>query len=252
MKALILAAGRGSRLSDKTNETNKCMLEFSEKPILEYNLDRASEIPEINEIVIVVGHKGKDITKKYYDKFYKNKRLRFIIQEKQEGLVHAIECAKEALEGEDFFLMLGDEILLNPRHKEMAKEFSDKQYKNNEFSLFGFCGVVRRRKKELEKISKTYTVLFDKYWSINRLIEKPRYFPNAFQGTGHCIFKNEILNYIDECPIHIRRGRGEKELPDLIQCAIDDGKEVRHFVIADDYFNINTKEDLKDVEDSRR
>lgn len=252
MKAIILAAGRGNRLSNRTNETNKCMLEFDGKPILEYNLDRASEIPEINEIIVVVGHKADDIISKYKRHFtsemYRRKSIKYVYQWEQKGLVHAIECAKEALEGENLFLMLGDEILLDPRHNEMAKEFSDRQYKDNELSsLFGFCGVVRRRLEKLEKVSKTYAILFDKHWNINRLIEKPRYFPNAFQGTGHCIFQNEILNYIDECPIHIRRGRGEKELPDLIQCAIDDGKEVRHFVVADDYFNINTAEDLKEL-----
>ena len=92
-------------------------------------------------------------------------------------------------------------------------------------------------------------MLFNGDWKINRLIEKPKYQHNIFQGTGHCIFKNDILNYIDECPIHIRRGRGEKELPDLIQCAIDDGKEIRHFIVADDYTNVNDVNDLKEAEE---
>lgn len=247
MKAVILAAGRGNRLSDKTNNINKCMLKLNEKPILEYNIQRACEIPEINEIIVVVGYQKEDIIKHFgFD--YNGKNIRYIYQWEQLGLVNAIEVAREILNDEDFFLLLGDEILINSRHKEMVEEFSKRQYNDTEISLFGFCGVVRRMKRDLEKINRTYAIMFDGNWRINRLIEKPKYFPNIFQGTGCCIFKNEILNYINECPIHIRRGREEKELPDFIQCAIDDGKEIRHFVIGSEYCNINDLTDLKEAE----
>ena len=240
MKALILAAGRGNRLSDKTNNTNKCMLEINGIPVLEYNIRRASEIDEINEIIIVVGYQKEDIMK-YFSNYYDGRNIKYVYQWEQLGLVNAIEVAKEALSGEDFFLMLGDEVLVNSKHKEMINDF-------NAFGAFGLCGVVIRSYGDLEKISKTYTVLFSGNWKINRIIEKPKYQHNIFQGTGQCIFRNEILDYISETPINIRRGRQEKELPDLIQCTIDDGKEIRHFVVADDYANINDKNDLKEAE----
>ena len=60
-------------------------------------------------------------------------------------------------------------------------------------------------------------------------------------GTGDCIFKNEIFNYIEFTPIHYERK--EKEFPDLIQSAIDDGKIVKTFIICDQYTNINSKEE---------
>jgi len=66
---------------------------------------------------------------------------------------------------------------------------------------------------------------------------------NNIMGTGNCIFKNEILSYIKQTPINQKRG--EKELPDLIQCAIDDGNIIKLFVICDNYFNINSPEELK-------
>jgi len=62
-------------------------------------------------------------------------------------------------------------------------------------------------------------------------------------GTGNCVFKNEIFSYIPKTPINQKRG--EKELPDLIQCAIDDGKIVKSFIICDQYFNLNLKEDIE-------
>jgi dTDP-glucose pyrophosphorylase len=61
-------------------------------------------------------------------------------------------------------------------------------------------------------------------------------------GTGNCIFKNEILGYINETPIN--QQRGEKELPDLIQCAIDEDNIVKSFVICDHYANVNMPSEL--------
>jgi dTDP-glucose pyrophosphorylase len=232
MKALILAGGRGKRLGNITDSINKCMLILGGKPVLEYNIERAAEIHEINEILIVVGHRAEDIINRYGIE-YKGKRIRYVIQWEQKGLVHAIECAKEMIGGDDFFLLLGDEVLINSRHKEMLEKFIEEK-------LFAICGVMFQ--KDQSKISKTYTVLTDDNGRIFRLIEKPRKALNNWQGTGHCIFKNEILNYIERTPIHPERG--EKELPDLIQCAVDDGRVVKIFNICDEYTNINSEKDL--------
>ena len=78
------------------------------------------------------------------------------------------------------------------------------------------------------------------------MIEKPKKALNNWQGTGHCIFKNDLLKYIERTPIHPERG--ERELPDLIQCAVDDGYLVKIFDICDVYTNINSEEDLKETE----
>jgi len=236
MKALILAGGRGKRLGNLTNSTNKCMLELSGKPVIEYNLDRAAEMEAVNEIVIVVGHRAEDIINRYGTS-YKGKKIRYVIQWGQKGLVHAIECSKDAIGRDDFFLLLGDEVLVNSRHKEMLETFMDE-------NLFGICGVMTQKDKS--KISRTYTVLVDDNGRISRLIEKPKKALNDLQGTGHCIFKNEILSYIERTPIHPERG--EKELPDLIQCAVDGGQVVKIFNICDEYTNINSEEDLKEAE----
>ncbi len=137
---------------------------------------------------------------------------------------------------DDFFLLLGDEILINSRHRELVEEFKTK-------SLFAVCGVLIQ--KEKSKISRTYTVLTGPDGRVFRLIEKPKRALDNWQGTGHCVFKNEILSYIARTPIHPERA--EKELPDLIQCAVDDGQLVKIFNICDDYTNINSTEDLKDA-----
>lgn len=232
MKALILAGGRGKRLNDLTTSVNKCMLLLDGKPVLEYIIERAVELNEIDEILIVVGHRAADVINRYGTE-YKAKRIRYVIQWEQRGLVHAIECAKDAIGKDDFFLLLGDEVLVNSRHREMLKKFQEE-------NLFGICGVMFR--KDTSKISRTYTILADDNGRIFRLIEKPRKALNNWQGTGHCIFKNEILSYIKRTPIHPERA--EKELPDLIQCAVDDEQLVKVFNLCDEYTNINSEEDL--------
>jgi len=235
MKAVILAGGRGKRLKETTNSSNKCMLEVDNKPVLEYNLDRALEM-DIDEVVMVVGYRAEDIINRYGTS-RNGIRIRYVIQREQKGLVHAIECSKDAIERDDFFLLLGDEVLINSRHKEMIREFIDN-------GLFTVCGVCVQQDKS--KIGRTYAVLANDEDRVFRLIEKPKKPLNSLQGTGNCIFKNEILRYIERTPIHPERG--EKELPDLIQCAVDDGQLVKIFHICDAYTNVNSIEDLKEAE----
>jgi dTDP-glucose pyrophosphorylase len=239
MKALVLAAGRGRRLGGITNSMSKCMLPImlplSGKPILEYNLARA-DVPEIDEIVLVVGYKAETIINRYGTR-YGEKRIQYVIQSEQKGLVHAIECSREALGDDDIFLLLGDEVLVNSRHREMLKAFTKDD-------TFGICGVLTQ--KDPSKIARTYTVLADRDGRILRLVEKPKVALNNWQGTGHCVFRNKVLSYAERTPIHPERG--EKELPDLIQCAVDAGRVIRLLDVCDDYVNVNCEEELAEAE----
>lgn len=231
MKALILAAGRGKRLGDILANGNKCLLSVNGRPVIEYSLDCASAT-DVEEIVIVVGYRAEDIINKYGAR-YKNKRIKYVVQQEQRGLVHALECSQQMLAGEDFILLLGDEVMLNPRHQALIDEFK----KGRDFAI---CGVVKVKDRNL--IKRTYCLVQNEKNVIYRLIEKPRNPLNNLMGTGDCVFRNEILSYIEYTPIH--HERKEKELPDLIQCAVDDGNRVTSFEICERYTNINTPEDI--------
>jgi dTDP-glucose pyrophosphorylase len=235
MKALILAGGRGKRLDERSIETNKCMIPIQGQPVIEYSLNCATST-EIDEIIIVVGYRAEEIINTYGTE-YKNKKIKYVIQWERKGLVHAIECAREAMAGDDFLLLLGDEILVKPRHQAMIDEF-------RKSDLFIICGVLTVEDKEL--IKRTYTLIHDDKQIIHRLVEKPRHPFNNFMGTGDCVFRNGIFNYLELTPIH--HERKEKELPDLIQCAVDDGKIVKSFIICDRYSNINSEDDIQRAE----
>lgn len=232
MKALILAGGRGKRLTKLTRDRNKSMLKVFEKPLIAYNLEQAYEAG-VKEIIIVVGYRKEEIIK-YVGKDYRGIPVRYIIQKQQKGLVNAIETAKAAIGKDDFLLMLADEIVVEAKIKEMLKRFRDEE-------LFAICGIVFEQDKS--STGKTYSAMVNEKGRIFRLIEKPRFPINKIKGTGHCIFKNEILQYIEKTPISMKRG--EKELVDMIQEAVDEGKKVEIFPLTKDYVNVNTEEDLE-------
>jgi dTDP-glucose pyrophosphorylase len=232
MKVLMLAGGRGNRLNELSSEDNKCMILVHNKPIIEHNLEFVASL-DIEEIVIVVGYRAETIVNHLGINF-RGRNIRYVIQSDPKGLVHAIECAQKTIKGDDFMLMLADEMLLRPRHREMIREFvSDSR-------IFGVCGIVRAADRN--QVKRTYAIIQDEGGEIHRLIEKPRKTLNDYQGTGQCVFRNRIYDYIKFTPVHYERN--EKELPDLIQCAIDDGMMVKSFLICEKYANVNTWEDL--------
>lgn len=232
MKALVLAGGRGNRLDERTAEVNKCMLPLRSKPLVQYSLENAVEIG-VEQIVIVVGYRAEDIINHFGTEFM-DTPIRYVIQPERKGLVHAISCAQKTLGDSDFVLFLADEILSHPHHPDMVSQFYDED-------LFVVCGVVRV--EDRTQIRKTYTLLGDYVTrQIFRLIEKPAVPVNDIMGTGNCIMRSTIFSYIERTPINVTRG--EKELPDLIQCAIDEGKTVKYYNIGAGYANINTEEDI--------
>jgi dTDP-glucose pyrophosphorylase len=106
------------------------------------------------------------------------------------------------------------------------------------------CGVYPQEK--LEMIKRTYSLIYGPDQRIYRLIEKPRKPFNPLMGTGNILFRAAIFDYIPLTPINPHRG--ERELPDLIQCAIDDGEPVKYFSVCDRYINVNSPEEWKMVE----
>lgn len=236
MKALILAGGRGSRLDELTDEKNKCMHEFRGRPLIEYSLLNAVAA-RVTEIIIVVSYRAESIINRYGNQFA-GVPVRYVIQWERKGLVHAIECSEAAINGSDFMVFLADEILFEPRHSALIDSFHAQD-------VFAICGVVQV--DDLTQISKTYAIIYNESdRRIFRLIEKPRTPLNALMGTGNCVFRNGIFQYIPFAPINQKRG--EKELPDLIQCAVDDGQFVQYFDIGGTYVNINTLDDVEALE----
>ena len=233
MKALILAGGKGSRLRDQPDAPPKPLLQVGSKRLMDFSLQNAANAG-VSEIVIVVSYFTEAVIN-HYGSSYKGIPITYKIQNDPRGLVHAIECSAGALGSSDFILMLADEVFLNIGLTQMVERFRAEQ-------LFAILGVVDV--EDRSQISKTYSILEDSGTGrIHRLVEKPRRPHNDTMGTGNCVFANAILSYIDVCPVN--QTRGEKELPDLIQCAIDDGQAVKTHRVGERYINVNAMDDFR-------
>lgn len=236
MKALILAAGRGTRMEELSETENKCMLPLHGKRLVEYSLDHATAIDKISEIVMVVGYRADSLIETYGDEF-RGKPLKYVLQKEQKGVVNAMECAADRVGGDAFFLFLADEVMLGGRHREMIRLFEEE-------GLFCVCGV--HPQADVGMISRTYTLKHGPDGRIYKLVEKPKQPFNHLMGTGNILFRSEIFDYTRLTPVN--PNRGEKELPDLIQCAIDAGRTVKLFTVCDHYININSREEWREVE----
>lgn len=235
MKALVLAGGRGRRIAPQSEGLNKCLLRVAGKPLLEYSLDSCVRLA-VEEIVVVVGHLAEQVMDRYGDR-YRGVPITYALQPEPKGLVDAIDAASPLLGGADFLLLLADEIVLGPHHAGMIERFG-------QGDVLALCGVSVPENRD--DVRKTYAVIEGMDGRITRLIEKPDRPLSPNQGTGNLVCSNRLLDYVGRTPIN--PARGEKELADLLQSAIDDGQTIRSFPVGDRYLNVNTPEDLAEAE----
>ncbi len=109
VKAIILAAGEGTRLQPFTETIPKPMLPIANKPMLSYIIDAISNIG-ISEIVIVVGYKKERIMDYFGEGKNKNISISYVNQEKQIGTGHALLQAKKYF-SKEFLVIPADNII---------------------------------------------------------------------------------------------------------------------------------------------
>src|SRR6267142_3723445 len=127
MKAVILAAGKGTRMKELTNELPKPMLRVQGKPILEHILIGLLGAG-IREIFIVTGHKAEAIEQHFGDGSRWNVRIVCGRQLVQDGTGKAPELAK-AFVGSDSFLLTYGDILVKPEtYQQMLRRFQEDQF----------------------------------------------------------------------------------------------------------------------------
>ena len=107
MKAIILAAGRGSRMNELTSEKPKCMLEFKNRPLIDWQSSALIE-SGINEIAVVAGYKKEKIICKNIIKFFENP------QWQTTNMVYSLFCADEWLEKNECVISYSD-IFYTPK-----------------------------------------------------------------------------------------------------------------------------------------
>ncbi len=119
-KAVIPAAGLGTRLGSLSAITPKELLPLVDKPSLQWVLDEASE-SGITDVCLIISPSKNDLIQKFLVSYATNLNVHLIMQRRPGGLGHAILAAERWVGNDPFVVMLPDDFLLgeNPVSKMM-------------------------------------------------------------------------------------------------------------------------------------
>lgn len=106
MQAVILAAGKGTRLKPLTDTIPKPLIKIGGKNLLQYKLEA---LPSgVSEVILVVGHWGDKI-KDFFGEKYRGINIKYVSQERATGTGGAVHECRDLIRGR-FLVMMGDDI----------------------------------------------------------------------------------------------------------------------------------------------
>lgn len=226
MKAIIPAAGQGTRLYPQTHTKPKAMVRLAGRPILGHILQNIAET-RIDEVIIVVGGPMKDQIVDYADREFSEKfDLEFAEQEQAEGLGHSIYQAEPTARGEGLFIALGDMLFENGYDTFLKAHDSLPE-------TDGSIGV-----KRVDEPSHYGVVEEDDDGEITRLVEKPNDPPSNFAISGVYVIEDSdaLFDALDYLISNDVRGAGDEyQLTDALQRMIEDNRSLRTFEVEDWY-----------------
>ncbi|HEX2792777.1 MAG TPA: sugar phosphate nucleotidyltransferase [Candidatus Paceibacterota bacterium] len=106
MQAVILAAGRGTRMNELTTTVPKPMLLVSGKTLIEHKLDALPG--SVDEVIFIVGYQGDAIRERFGDA-YGGRSIRYVEQGTLDGTAGAVWRAKDLIK-DRFVVLMGDDI----------------------------------------------------------------------------------------------------------------------------------------------
>ncbi|WP_435099597.1 UTP--glucose-1-phosphate uridylyltransferase AglF [Halorubrum sp. N11] len=209
MQAVVLAAGKGTRLRPLTDDKPKVLVEVNGTPLIEdvfNNLIGAGA----TELVVVVGYKAEQIIDRYGDE-YDGVPITYAHQREQLGLAHAILQAEPHIDG-DFMLMLGDNVF-----RGNLGDVTNRQREDRADAAFLVEEVP------YEEASRYGVLDTNEYGEVTEVVEKPDDPPSNLVMTGFYTFTPSIFH---ACHLVQPSDRGEYELPDAIDLLIQSGRTI--------------------------
>lgn len=249
MKAVILAAGKGTRMRELTNEVPKPMLTnaaLQGKPILEHILEGLISAG-IREVFIVTGFKAETIEQYFGDGAKWNVRIAYGRQVVQDGTGKAPELAKSFVGTSNFLLTYGDILVRPETYQHMVQRF-------NEGDFSGVLTVTGS-----EDVTKGGLVFFDDAFCLRRLVEKPgpdqldqlrrdgwlQPGDTAWYNAGIYIFRPALFDLtarLEKSP------RGEYELTDAISALVAANHVIAGMRIAGRWVDVRDPEVLASLD----
>ena len=231
-KAVILAAGRGTRMGDLTITSPKPMLNAGGRPILERVLERLIAAG-YSEALIVTGYRAESI-----EGYFRDYRLplRFVRQSPVNGTAPAALLARPFVGDDDFLLTFGDILADAACYREILDQLQ------RETEAAAILGV-----REVDDPYQGAAVYVDG-GRVTCIIEKPPRGESTthWNSAGIYAARASLFEELERVPKSVR---GEYELTSAIGQLIEGGKLLRIFPVTGHWRDIGRPEDLEAVRD---
>jgi dTDP-glucose pyrophosphorylase len=246
MKAVILAAGKGTRMKELTNELPKPMLKVQDKPILEHILEGILAAG-IREFFFVTGFRAEVVEGYFGDGSKWNARISYGRQMIQDGTGKAPELARTFVGASPFLLTYGDILVKPETYQQMIGRFAGGT----------FTGLVTVTGSE--DVTKGGLFFFDEQFCLHHLLEKPSAVQldelrrqgwlkpggTAWYNAGIYIFRPILFDFTARLQ---KSPRGEYELTDAISALIASGHRVAGLEIQGRWVDVRDPEVLASLE----
>jgi dTDP-glucose pyrophosphorylase len=227
-KAVLLAAGRGTRMRDLTADLPKPMINVRGKPIL-LHIVEGLQTAGIKNFLIIVGYHGDTVREYFGDGTCFGLRIKYATQVVQDGTGRVVDLARDFTENSPFVLSYGD-ILVDPHNYKSIVDLGD--------DVEAIISVKRD-----EDVSKGGAVFLNEQMELIDLREKPK--PgektSPWYNAGLYAFRSGIFEFtarLQPSP------RGEYELTDAIRELAQSGKKVKALELIGEWADVRDPEIL--------
>lgn len=202
MKAVIIAAGKGTRMGPLTENRPKAMLPLANRPLLEHIIV-SIKAAGIKDFLIVTGYLREKIIDYFGDGEKLGVNIEYIEQQSQKGTADAVSVVKDSV-NERFLVTNGDVLAGIPDIKNILEAKGE---------------VVLAAKKVAAP--QEYGILNVEGDRVVKIVEKPKKPLSNLANAGIYVFELSIFDAIENTS---PSPRGEYEITDSIQHLIDSGK----------------------------
>ena len=235
-KAVLLAAGRGTRMRELTLDLPKPMLPVRGRPILDHIISGLKSAG-IAEILLVVGYRADVVTGHFGDGTAHGVSVSYATQVTQDGTGRVVELARDFAGTDGFILSYGD-ILVDPAN-----------YRVLAAPEGGEDGIVTV--KHSDDVSKGGAVFVNGRFDLVDLREKPK--PgeptSPWYNAGVYFFRPSIFEYTARLQKSVR---GEYELTDAIRDLAQSGRRVRAYELSGEWADVRDPEVLAELDSRSR
>jgi dTDP-glucose pyrophosphorylase len=227
-KAVLLAAGRGTRMRELTQDLPKPMIEVRGKPVLQHIVE-GLRVAGVRRFLIIVGYRADAVQNFFGDGTRYKIDVQYATQVAQDGTGRVVDLARNFVGDSAFVLAYGD-ILVAPENYQCIVDPAD--------DVEALISVTRG-----EDVSKGGAVFLNDKFELVDLREKsnPGEPTSPWYNAGLYAFRTSIFNFTAKLK---PSPRGEYELTDAIRELAQSGKKVKALELAGEWADVRDPEIL--------